>query len=82
MLNPLVDNAEGEEKTKAKLEELDRLAEFFGVYETVDLHVAFGKKWVTTHCKLDHRKHGIRTRFVARGFKGDGTMCDVRRTHH
>ena len=42
LLDPLVDNAEAEEATKAKLKEFDRLAEF-GVYETVDLHVALGK---------------------------------------
>ena len=57
LLVPCLDNAE--EATKAKLKELDRLAEF-GVYETVDLHVAFGKKRVTTRWDLDRRKDGIR----------------------
>ena len=65
---PLVDNAD-EEATKAKLKELDQLAEF-GVYETVDMHVALGKK-------LAHRKDGIRARFLAREFKGEETMYDV-----
>ena len=45
--------------------------------ETVDLHVALGKKRVTTRWDLDHRKDGIRARFVAREFKGDVTMHDV-----
>ena len=43
LLDPLLDNAETEEVTKAKLKELDRLAEF-GVYETVGLHTSLGKK--------------------------------------
>ena len=43
LLDPLVDNPEGEEARKAKLKELDRLAEL-GVYKSVDLHVALGKK--------------------------------------
>ena len=73
LLDPLVDNAEAEEATKAKLKELDRLAEI-GVHETVDLHVALGKKRVTT---ADHRKDGIRARFVAREFKGGETVYDV-----
>ena len=45
--DPLVDNAEAEEAMKAKLKELDRLAES-RVHETVDLQVALGKKRVTT----------------------------------
>ena len=69
-------HAEAVEAAKAKLKELDRLAEI-EVYETVDLHVALGKKRVTTRWDLDHRKDGIRTRFVAREFKGDETMYDV-----
>ena len=44
---------ETEEATKAKLKELDRLAEF-GVYEIVDMHTALGKKRATTHWDLDH----------------------------
>ena len=48
LLDPPVDNAEIEEATKAKLKELDRLAEF-GVYETVDILVVLGKKRVTEH---------------------------------
>ena len=41
LLDPLVDNAETEEATKAKLKELERLAEF-GVCEIVDTHTALG----------------------------------------
>ena len=55
LLDPLVDNAEAEEATKAKLKEPDRLAEF-EVCETVDLHVAPGKMRVTTRWGLDRRK--------------------------
>ena len=50
------------------LKVLHRLAEF-RVYETVDLQVALGKKRVTTRWRNDHRKDGIRARFVAREFK-------------
>ena len=46
LLDPLVDNTETEKATKAKLKELDRLAEF-GVYEIVDMTTALGKKRVT-----------------------------------
>ena len=53
-LDPLVDGAEADEMTKAKQTELDRLAEF-GVYETLEVHVALGKKRVTTRWELDHR---------------------------
>ena len=53
LLDTFVDNAA--EATKAKLEELDRLAEF-GVCETVDLPVALGQKRVTTRWDLDRRK--------------------------
>ena len=60
-------NTETEEATKAKLKELDRLAEF-GVYEIVKMHRALGKKRVTTRWDLDCRKDGIRARFVARAF--------------
>ena len=74
--HPLVDGSEADEMTKAKQKELDRLAEF-GVHETVDLHVALGKKRVTTRWDLDPRKDGIRARVVAREFKGDETMHDV-----
>ena len=42
LLDPLVDNAEAEEATKATLKELDRLAEL-GVYEIVDMHTCLGK---------------------------------------
>ena len=73
--DPLVDYAETEE-AMAKLKVLDRLAEF-GVYETVDLQVALGKKRVTTRWHTDHRKDGIRARFVAREFKGDEAMYDA-----
>ena len=72
MLDHLVDGAEADEMTKAKQKELYRLAEF-GVCETLDLHVVLGKKRVTTHWELDHRKDGIRARFVAREFKSDET---------
>ena len=63
LLDPFLDNAE--EATDAKLEELNRLAEF-EVYETMDLHVALGKKRATTRWDLDRRKDGIRARFVSR----------------
>ena len=43
----------------------------------VDMHTALGPKRVTTRWDLDHRKDGIRARFVAREFKGDETMNDV-----
>ena len=76
LLDPLVDTAEGEEAMKAKLKELDRLAEF-GVHETVDLQVAFGKERVTTRWHIDHRKEGIRELFVAREFKGDEAMYNA-----
>ena len=76
LLDPLVDNAETEEATKPKLKELERLAEF-GACEIVDVHTALNKKRVTTRWDLDHRKDGIRARFVARGFNGDETMYDV-----
>ena len=65
MVDLLVDNAETEEATKAKLKELERLAEF-GVHEIVDMHTALGKKRVTTRWDLDNRKDGIRAQFVAR----------------
>ena len=65
-----VDNAETEEATKAKLKELDRIAEF-------GVHVALGNKRVRTRWDLDHREDGIRARFVAREFKDDETMHDV-----
>ena len=74
LLDPLVDNAETEEAMKAKLKELERLAEF-GVCQIVDMHTVLGKKRVTTRWDLDHRKDGIRARFVAREFKG--AMFDV-----
>ena len=61
LLDTLVGNAETEEATKAKLKELNQLAEF-GVYEMVDIHTALGKKRVTTRWDLDHRKDGIRAR--------------------
>ena len=67
LLDPLVDGAEADEMTKAKQSELDRIAEF-GVYETVDIHA----RW-----EVDHRKDGIRARFVASEFKSDETMHDV-----
>ena len=70
LLDTLVGNAETEEATKAKLKELNQLAEF-GVYEMVDIHTALGKKRVTTRWDLDHRKDGIRARFDPREFKGD-----------
>ena len=73
--DPLVDNTETEEVTKAKLKELDRLAEF-GVYDKVDMRTALGKKRVTTRWDLDHKKDGIRARF-AREFNGDETMYEV-----
>ena len=57
--DPLVDKAETEEAMKVKLKVLDRLAEF-EVYETVDLHVALGKKRVTTRWRTDHREDGRR----------------------
>ena len=74
--DPLVDNAETEEAMEAKLKELDRLA-VFGVYETVDLQVALGKKREMTPWHIDHRKKGIRARFVAREFEGDEAMYDA-----
>ena len=74
--DPLVDNAETEEAMKVKLKVLDRLAEF-GVYETVDLQFALGKKRATTRSRTDHRTDGIRARLVARGFKGDEAMYDA-----
>ena len=43
--DPLVDGTEADEMTKAKQKELGQLAES-GVYETVDLLVALGKKRV------------------------------------
>ena len=61
---------------KGKLKELDRLAEV-GVHETVDLQVALAKKRATTSWHIDHRKGGIRARFVAREFKGDEAMYDA-----
>ena len=76
LLDPLVDNAEADEAMETKLKELDRLAQF-GVYETVDLHVALEKKRLSTRWHTDHTVDGIRARFVAREFKGDETMCDV-----
>ena len=74
--DPLVDNAETEGAMKVKLKVLDRLAEF-GVYETVDLQVALGKKGVTTHWHTDHSKDGIIARVVARELKGDEAMYDA-----
>ena len=74
--DPLFDNAETEEAMKVKLKELGLLAEF-GVYETVDLQDALRKKRVMTPWHTDHRKNGIRARFVARGFKGDDVMYDA-----
>ena len=47
------------------------------MYETVNLHVALGKKRVTTRWDLDHRMDGFRTRFVGREFKGDETVFVV-----
>ena len=76
MLDPLVDKTETEEATKAKLKELDRLAEF-GVCEIVDMNTPLGKKRVTTRWDLDRRNDEIRARFVAREFKGDEIMYDV-----
>ena len=67
LLDPLIDGAEADEMTKAIQKELDRVTEF-GVYGAVDLHVALGKKHITTRWELDHRKDGIRARFVAREF--------------
>ena len=64
------------ENQKAKLKELDRLAEF-GVHETVDVHTGLGKKRVTSRWDLDHRKDGVRARFVAREFKCEETVYDV-----
>ena len=75
--DPLVDDAETEEAMKAKLKVLDRLAVFGGLYETVDLHVALGKKRAKTRWRTDHRKDGIRALFVAREFKGDEAMYDA-----
>ena len=75
--DPLVDNAETEEAMEAKLKELDRLAVFGGVHETVDLQDDLGKKRVMTPWHTDHRKNGIRARFVAREFKGDEAMYDA-----
>ena len=43
----------------------------------VDVYTALGKKRATARWDLDHRKDGIRARFVAREFKGDETMYDV-----
>ena len=43
----------------------------------MDLHVALGKKRVTTRWDLDHRMDGFRTRFVGREFKVDETMFVV-----
>ena len=76
LLDRLVDNAETEGATKAELKELERLAEF-GEYEIVDMHVALGKKRVTTRWDLEHGKNGIRARLVAREFKSGETMSDV-----
>ena len=61
---------------KVKLKVIDRLASC-GVYETVDLQVALGKKRVTTRWHTDHRTDGIRARFVARAFKGDEAVYDA-----
>ena len=58
-----------EEATKAKLKELDRLAEL-GVYESVGLHVTLGKKRLTTRWHLDRSKDGIRARFVRKRVQG------------
>ena len=41
------------------------------------MHTAPGKKRVTTRRDLDHRKDGIRARFVSRELKGNETMYDV-----
>ena len=76
LLDPLVDNAETEEATKAKLKELERLAEF-GVYEIVETHMALDKKRVTTRWDPGRMEDGIRARLVAREFMGDETMYDV-----
>ena len=67
-LDPLVDGAEAEEATKAKQKELRE----FGVYETVDLHVA-------SYNTLGSgpQKKQIRAHFVAREFQSDETMYDV-----
>ena len=75
--DPLVDDAETEEAMKVELKELDRLAVFGGVYETVDLQDALGKKRVMTRWRADHRTDGIRARFVARKLKGDEAMYDA-----
>ena len=55
-----MDNAKTEEAMKAKLKELDRLA-VFGMYETVDGHVALGKKRETTRWHLDQRRRNQST---------------------
>ena len=56
LLDPLVDEAEADETTKAKQKELDRLAEFV-VFEVVYIPVALGKKRVTTRwgCTTERR---------------------------
>ena len=74
--DPLFDHAEAEEAMKAKLKELDRLAEF-GVYEPGDLQVVLGKKRVTSRWHIDRRKDGTRARFIAREFKSDEAMYDA-----
>ena len=87
LLDPLVDGTEADEMTKAKNKELHRPE--FGVYETVDIPVGLGKRG-TTRWESDHRKHGIRARFVARKFQGAETMHEgsapssnsKHRTHH
>ena len=61
---------------KAKQKEFHRVAEF-GVHKIVAIPVVLGKKVVTTCWELDHRKDGIRARFVARGSRSDETMHDV-----
>ena len=81
LLDSLVGNAEAEEATKAKLKELDRLAEC-GVYQTVDLRVALQKNRITTRWEVDDRKNRTRARFVTKEFKGDETIKDVFAPEH
>ena len=72
MLDLLVDNAESEEATKAKLKELRWLAEF-AVHEKVDMHTA---RQEVSDNTLGSVPQG-RARFFAKVFKGDEIMYDV-----
>ena len=70
LLDPLLDS--DEEATKAKLKELDRLADLECVRPWTCTLLSGRSEWIWTA-----EKDGIRARFLATEFKGDETMYDV-----